>query len=379
MSRPTVLIAGTGLIGTSIALGLRHRRDVLLQDPSPEALAGAVARGAGRVWDGVERVDLVVVCAPPQIAGAVLGDLIERQIASTYTHTASVQSVVQAEVESLGVEMADFVGGHPMAGREQSGPAAATAELFSGRPWVICPARETTFEAIGVLEAVIAELGAQPVVLDAADHDRAVATVSHLPQLAASALAAQLAGADPAVTALAGPGLQDSTRIAASDPVLWEGILALNASNVAPLVHALADDLSRVAHSLDRLAAPEGRPESVEPHEPAPAAVAPGPAVLAELLARGVLGRELVPRKRGESDAAFASVAVSVADAPGRLAALLTTAGAGGVNVEDVRVDHVPDSPRGVIELLVRPAARATAVAVLQAAGWNVLGEDRDT
>jgi prephenate dehydrogenase len=200
-----------------------------------------------------------------------------------------------------------------------------------------------------------------------------VALVSHLPQVAASALAARLVGGPDLAGRLAGPGLQDSTRVAASDAALWTEILGLNAGNLAPLVRDLADHLDRVARSLTELAeeqADGARPSGLR-HEQPPD---PRTAVLTDLLRRGAAGRELVPVKRGERDAAFVVVAVSVVDAPGQLASLLSAAGAGGVNVEDVRVEHVPDSPRGVIELLVRPAARQGAVQVLQDAGWDVLG-----
>jgi prephenate dehydrogenase len=258
-----------------------------------------------------------------------------------------------------------------MAGRERSGPGAATASLFAGRTWAVCPAGTASAAAVARVEELARALGAHPVLMSPAQHDLAVAMVSHLPQLAASGLAAQLVGAGEQVAGMAGPGLQDSTRIAASEPELWREIVRLNAANLAPLVEGLARDLGSLASALGVLA------QEPRPGSPEPAREAALDAVV-DLLRRGVAGRELIPRKRGEVDAAFQSVAVSVPDTPGQLAALLTSAGDGGVNVEDVRVDHVPDSPRGVIELLVRPASRVRAVQVLQAAGWDVLGEESD-
>lgn len=345
-----VLVVGTGLIGTSLGLALHGRAEVLLSDVDPAALAVAVGRGAGRPWDGAEPARVAVVCTPP---AAVPEQLLRLQgRARTLTHVCSVQAPVQAALEAAGCDPVAVCGSHPMAGRERGGPGSALAALFAGRPWVLCPGARTGAQALADVRAVVELTGAVPVELPPARHDAAVALVSHLPQVAASALAAQLLRGTPDAAALAGPGLQDSTRIAASDPALWREVLALNAPDVAPLVRGLADDLLAMAAALE---AGDDDP------------------VLA-LLDRGRRGRALVPVKRGERDAAFTAVAVSVPDTPGRLAALFIAAGAAGVNVEDVRVDHVPGSPRGIIELAVRAPARSTLELALRAAGWDVVG-----
>lgn len=366
-----VLIVGSGLLGTSLGLALASTRDVLLTDASPQVLERAVARGAGRVFDGAERVGLVVVCTPPRAVARQLVDLQGRGVGFTYTHVGSVQAPVQREVETLGGSSRSFCGGHPMAGREQNGPDAATGDLFVGRPWAICPGPRTTGRAQQDVTVLAREVGAEPVQLTPDEHDRIVALVSHVPQLAASALAARLlprevpdpgpGWEDPtepvggrAALPLAGPGLQDSTRLAASDPDLWREVLLLNAANVVPVLQALTDDLSAAAQALR-----DGND---------------GGAAVHALLRRGREGRELVPVKRGERGSSFATVVVSVTDAPGRLAALLTAAGEGGVNVEDVRVEHLTGRPTGVIELVVRTETQTQAKAVLRAAGWAVIG-----
>ncbi len=364
-----VLIVGSGLLGTSLGLALAATRDVLLVDASPDVLRRAVARGAGRVFDGSERVGLVVVATPPSAVARQLVDLQRQGVGFTYTHVCSVQAPVQREVEALGGLPRSFCGGHPMAGREVNGPDAATGDLFAGRPWAICPGPRTTSRAQHDVTVLARDVGAEPVQLDPDEHDAIVALVSHVPQLAASALAARLVPPrvldprpgvfDPQAMAvrtappLAGPGLQDSTRLAASDPDLWREVLTLNAKNIAPVLQSLADDLAAAAQSLR-----EGQD---------------GGAAVHDLLQRGRAGRELVPVKRGERGAAFATVVVSVTDAPGRLAALLTAAGEGGVNVEDVRVEHLTGRPTGVIELVVRTQAQEQARTVLRAAGWAVV------
>ena len=351
-----LLVVGTGLIGTSLGLALHGAARVLLTDTDASALAVAVRRGAGEPWDGRETVRTAVVCTPP---GAVAGELARLQgVSRTQTHVSSVQAAVQAGVDAL-CDPTTVCGSHPMAGSERSGPGAATGQLFAGRPWVLCPGPATSARALEDVEELVAASGASAVHLAPGEHDAAVALVSHLPQLAASALAAQLLDGGRAAAALAGPGLQDSTRIAGSDPRLWRDVLRLTAANVAALLAALARDLTAASDALGRVAADGADERALD--------------AVVEVLRRGAAGRELVPVKRGEREAALVTVAVQVSDRPGQLAGLLVAAGEADVNVEDVRVDHVPGRPRGVIELSVRAPAREHLEAALRAGGWDVL------
>jgi len=342
-----LLVVGSGLIGTSIGLALRGQLDVALHDPSVAALDVAVDRGAGRRWDGIEPFAHCVVAAPPSAVADVIASL---PAGGTFSHVASVQRAVQASLVDAGVDVTAVCGSHPMAGKEQSGPAAASGELFVGRPWVLCPSASTSTTALSAVRQVAEACGAEPVVMSAEEHDAAVALVSHLPQVAASALAAVL-GASGGSLALAGPGLQDTTRIAASDPALWVEVLRENASAVAPLVRQLSAELGGAAAALEA-----GDLGAVE-----------------QLLRRGNDGRERVPRKRGELDRDFVPVSVSVPDEPGQLAGVLVSAALAGINVEDVRVEHLPGRPTGVIELLVHLDAQAGARQALAAAGWDVV------
>ena len=366
-----VLVAGCGLIGTSVALGVRQAgRDVVLHDVSGDTLAQAVGREAGRPWDGREAVELAVVAVPPRLTAHVLLDLQSRDVARTYTHVASVQSHVQAQVESLSRDPSQVVGGHPLAGRERSGPLHAAADLFVGRPWAVCRGAQTSHEAVARLRRTIDDLGADAVELTPQAHDAAVALLSHLPQLASSALAASLVDEDGSADGredlvLAGPGLVDTTRLAASDPALWVQILQLNAACVAPLARDLG---RRLLAAGDALAAIAEDPLAGKPSTDAAGAVD----ALTGLLRAGNAGRARVPVKRGSHDDAFEPVRVTVSDEPGRLAALLTDAGSEGVNVEDVRVDHVPGRPTGVIELLVARHDTTRLRDALHRRGWAV-------
>lgn len=379
---------GCGLIGTSIGLALSGQagRDVLLHDRDPQHVAQAVALGAGRPWDGGEPARLVVVAVPPRMTAPALREAQQLDLAQTYTHVCSVQSYVQAEVEKLSCHTSSVVGGHPLAGREVTGPQAASGDLFAGRSWAVCPSPASTPTAVSDVLALAADCGAVPWQLEPAAHDTAVALLSHLPQVVASALAAQLVpaqqaaasgasdpAADPAAEAvhqLSGPGLADTTRLAAGDPDLWTEILTANAARVGPVVLALAEELQRLGKDLAGLG---------DQGLGGDAAANAAEARLRELLVRGNRGRALVPVKRGEVSDAFAAVRVTVDDRPGTLAGLLSAAGAAGVNVEDVRVEHVPGRPRGVISLLVEVGAVPALSDSLAAAGWDVSGSSGPT
>jgi prephenate dehydrogenase len=371
----SVLVVGAGLIGTSIGLALRDTVEVWLTDEDRAHLAAAVRRGAGRSWDtaaanrsGVARpeVDLAVVCVPPSRTAQITSGLLGAGVASTVSHVASSQSQVEREVEALlaaspGAERR-FCGGHPLAGRESRGPAAASARLFLDRPWVLCPTPATSDEAVRDVHWLATACGALPLRMSADEHDAAVARVSHVPQVAASALAAALLhGAGDAQLALAGTGLQDTTRIAASDPELWVDILRSNAAHVAPLLRDLVADVDGVASDLERLAA-----------DPADDAAATR---LRELLDRGRRGRAAVPLKRESPGTGLTSLVISVPDEPGQLAGILNSAADAGVNVEDVRVEHLPGRPRGLLELVVSVEAVAGAREALSRAGWDVLDD----
>ncbi len=382
---PTVLILGSGLIGCSIGLALTQEGsyDVLLADRDARALQVAIARGAGRPWDGAETVEVVVAAGPPGAIGHQLHDVQRLNIGQTYTHVSSVQSQVQREVEALGCDLSSIVGGHPLAGRETSGPEGSSAELFVGRPWAVCASPSSTPSAVARVWALATACGASPLAASPAEHDRAVALLSHLPQVAASALAALLvrgvaeAGTGPThsrpLMDLSGNGLADTTRIAASSAPMWTDILTGNAAELAPLVRDLATLLSRLATDLDTsLVGTAATGQATTGTELGTEASVARRRVQA-LLEAGNLGRAMVPVKRGVREAGFALVAVEVDDQPGRLAALLTAAGAGGFNVEDVRVDHVPGRATGVIELLVARETAPAVAAALQAAGWRVV------
>jgi prephenate dehydrogenase len=372
----TVAVVGTGLIGTSVALALRARNiAVWLTDRDSASARLAADLGAGEVLPaagpGQRRADLAVLAVPPEAVAPALAGAQSARLARAYTDVASVKSLPLARARELGCDVSCFVPGHPLSGRERSGPAAARAEMFLGRPWVLCPAPETSAEALAAATALVRSCRAEPVQLSAGEHDRYVALVSHAPHVVAAAMAARLAGAPPAALALAGAGLRDVTRIAAGDPALWSQILAANAAPAGEVLAAVAADLSAAAAALAE-AAPAAAALAEAGPAPAGPSAAPAVKVLTALLADGRAGAARIPGKHGRPARDDAVVQVVIGDQPGELARLFGAAGEAGVNIEDVGIEHSPGLPVGVAELTVRRGAAARLRHALAAAGWPV-------
>ena len=365
MSMPgRVLVAGTGLIGTSVALALRAKgADVWLTDADEATAKLAADLGAGVVVpdlrDAKGIADVAVLAVPPAVVGGMLRYSQECAVAEWYTDVASVKALPVAQARALGCDLETYVPSHPLAGRERHGPAAAQADLFLGRTWALCPLPETSAAAVAAVTSLAVACGAIPVMTDPETHDRWVALVSHAPHLVAVAMAARLAPSSvPAdALALAGQGLRDVTRIAAGDSGLWTQILAANAGPVAEVVAAVAEDLAAAARELAG--------DTPEPQEPQEADVA-------GLLDRGRAGVARIPGKHGGQPRNFRLVQVVIADRPGELARLFNAAGAAGVNIEDIRLEHSPGLPVGVAELSVHPDQAGTLLDAMEAGGWPV-------
>lgn len=241
------------MLGASIGLGLRGRGvPVFLFDTSPTNQAVAVDIGAGRPLEELDGPpQLVVVAAPPDVTAQVVEKALADYPESVVVDIASVKAGIQAELRERGVDLSRYVGTHPMAGREKSGPVAARGELFTSMPWVICPTEETGAAALQVARSLAGDLGAIVSQFTADEHDEAVALVSHLPQIMSSLLASRLQGTPLHALSLAGNGLRDTTRIAASDPTLWVQILGGNAEKVVNILHGVREDLNRLIGTLE--------------------------------------------------------------------------------------------------------------------------------
>jgi prephenate dehydrogenase len=348
-------------MGTSAALALTKRGvDVHLTDHDPSAARTAAAIGAGTTDAPDGPVDLVIVAVPPAHVAASLADAMRRGLGRGYLDVASVKGGPRRELEVLGCDLTQYIGTHPMAGRERSGPLAGTADLFDGRPWVLTPTPATETEVLNLALELVALCGAVPVVMDADAHDRAVALVSHTPQLVSSMVAARLEHAEDTAVRLCGQGILDVTRIAGSEPGMWMDILAANPGPVADVLADVAVDLAETVTALRALqSADEAKRRD-------------GAAGIESLLRRGNAGRAKVPGKHGAAPKTYEIVAVLIGDQPGELARIFADAGIAGVNIEDVRIEHSTGQQAGLIQLMVEPRTAPTLTAALREKGWSI-------
>jgi len=351
-----VRVVGVGLLGTSVGLGLRNRGiEVILDDASPTHLSIAIDYGAGRAAAPGDAPQLIVVCVPPDVTADVVARELEAYPRAIVTDVASVKLAPLAELRARGADISRYIGSHPLAGREKSGPLSGRADLFIGRPWVVAAHDAISYQQAGAIDDLILDLGAILVEMTPEEHDRGVALVSHVPQVISTLMARRLTGAAHSSLNLTGQGLRDVTRVAASDPDLWVQILGANAMPVREILVAYRDDLDRF---IDALADP----------------TAPGAQRrVAEELAGGNAGVARLPGKHGQ-DRRFTSMTVMVSDRPGQIAALLNDIGDLGVNLEDLRLEHSPGAQIGLAEISVLPEAISRLTTELAARGWRIAG-----
>ncbi|MGH2760040.1 MAG: prephenate dehydrogenase/arogenate dehydrogenase family protein [Actinomycetota bacterium] len=339
-----ILLIGTGLIGGSIGLGLKRSGNVRVRgfdadDNNAEAAleVGAVDEVAPDIRRGVDGADVVVVATP---VGEIL-PTIERVAshvspATLVTDVGSTKSGIVTEAERLlGAEGA-FVGGHPMAGTEGEGIRSARPDLFEDALWILTPTERTASDAYRRLNALVASLGARTLALDPAEHDRLVALVSHLPYAIATSLMA-LAGeeGDPRVFQAAAGSFRDVTRTAGTNPRVWRDIFAWNRE-------AVVRELEHFSMRLEdlRAAVELGRWDELD-----------------EIIERARAARRRFPAKGERTPGEPVTLDVAIPDRAGVLAEVTTAIGQGGINIEDLWMDH--RSAGGVLHILVDGVATA--------------------
>jgi len=242
-----------------------------------------------------------------------------------------------------------------MAGSERSGLDAVDSELFAGVTWVLTPTVETDPAAYLEVRSVVTSLGADVVTLDADEHDHMVATVSHVPHLAASAImavAADHSDAHAVLLRLAAGGFRDMTRIAAGAPDLWTDIVIENRE-------AILDCLGRLTATLDEVS------------EYLVGANRPG---LEKFLATAAEARRELPLRQGRPTE-LVSLAIVIPDRPGALGEVFTVFGEVKVNVEDVDINHAIQGGQGTLLLTVAASGAGNATTALRRAGFSVTAE----
>jgi len=341
----SVRIVGAGLIGTSIGLALSAKN-------IPVEMVDVDSRNQGLAQDltgaiSISDPELIILATPLRALSQVINEQYALNPNSTFMDVCSVKVEPLEKVEASRLPLRQFVGTHPMAGREVGGAESARADLFLSRSWIITPDAQTDSDAVAKVKSLIQLLGATCVELDAASHDAAVARVSHLPQIAATLVAGSLHGVAPEWLDLAGAGLRDTTRIAASDENLWKEIISSNSKEIKGLLTALHNDLGAMI-------------DAVNDQEK-----------ISAIMRKGRDGRNLIPGKHGGKAREYTYVPIVIDDKPGQLGAIFNECAAMLVNVEDLAIEHSPGQLNALITLALSADDAVKLSNRLSSIGWN--------
>ena len=342
----SVRIVGAGLIGTSIGLALAAKNiavEMIDVDSRNQALAQDLTGGVS-----IAEPELIILATPLRALSQVINEQYELNPNSTFMDVCSVKVEPLQKVQASKLPLKQFVGTHPMAGREVGGAESARADLFLSRSWIITPDAHSDSEAVAKVKWLIQLLGATCVELDAVSHDAAVARVSHLPQITATLLAGSLHGVAPEWLDLAGAGLRDTTRIAASDENLWKEIISSNSQEIKTLLTNLHNELGAIIEAV-------GDQEKI-----------------AAFMRKGRDGRNLIPGKHGGKAREYTYLPIVIDDKPGQLGAIFNECAAMSVNVEDLAIEHSPGQLNALITLALSADDAVKLSIHLSSIGWNV-------
>jgi prephenate dehydrogenase len=352
-STERVAVLGTGLIGTSIAMAAARAGDQVRGFDADRAVLGSAAERSGlsaasSLVECVRGATLVFVCTPIPALPELVVEALRASPEAIVTDVGSVKSHLMVEVEAKAdaSDLPRYVGGHPMGGSERSGPDHASASVLDGIAWVLAPGPLTDEASVERLEAWVAGVGARPVRIDAERHDRLVAMVSHLPQVASTALMALAAteeAGEPEILVLAAGGFRDLTRLAASNPHLWSDILLANREAIARAIDLYVERLRALRDQVVAEDAP-----SVE-----------------STFARAKAAR-LALAAKPQVRSGVSVLLVPVPDRPGVLAEVTAAMSHADVNIEDLQIVHSPEGGRGTVHLTVAAGSAEAAERALR-------------
>jgi len=342
-----VEIHGSGLIGTSIGLALAASGVEVRMVDSDSRAESLAQELVGPIKGEPFAADLIISAVPISAFTSIISTLEGADFTGGFIDVASVKAKAKVEVSTSRLNPARFLPTHPMAGRDVGGAESARSDLFEGRAWII-DSNGVDADVLAMGRELISLLGADCIDLPSEEHDKAVALISHLPQVISSILAKQLGGKPESWLTLAGSGLRDTTRIANSDPKLWREIISANAAAIEPLLREFSKDLtSLIGHLSD-----EGAVEKV--------------------IADGVQGRASIPGKHGGKVREYTYLPIVIEDKPGQLAAIFNECAKAEVNVEDLSIEHSPGQETGLITLALNPSDAKKLAQHLTSAGWSV-------
>lgn len=344
-----IKIVGAGLIGTSLALGLKvSGYEVSIEDENIQAeeIAQSLIRQTGIPQDP----ELIIIATPISTISTLLREYGTRYPEATLIDIGGLKSEVIAEIEKFSEISSRFCSTHPMAGREISGALAARGDLFEGRIWIYTPTANSSSLAISRALEIISALGGKEVELSAVEHDQTIAGISHLPQIVSSLLSATLIDISDRDIGLAGQGLKDVSRLAASSPRLWADLLHANRK-------AVGEFLSNFAHYIDDLSISLQNDDLRKTEE---------------ILELGRENHARIPGKHGGRKRDYWFLPIIIEDKPGELAKIFDACALVGANVEDLSIEHTPGQESGLVTLALSKGDAVRVFEQLSSEGWKV-------
>ena len=323
----SIRVVGAGLIGTSIGLKMKSlgcKVEIIDTDTNSMNLAQDLVKS-----EELSEPELIIIAVSVDANVKVVIEQINGNPNSIVCDLASVKSDLLLQVDKLSAHPENFVSLHPMAGREVSGAENSRADLFEGRAWIGISDSLKNKKNKEIIESFVSGCGGVLYWLTSKEHDETVALLSHLPQILSSLLASKLNDVDPNKLNLAGQGLRDVTRLAASDAKLWAQILTSNKDSIQPLLADFIASLTKLQDSL----------RSTNQDQ------------VAVILKRGVEGKARIPGKHGAKNRDYSFLPIVIDDKPGQLASIFNECAKVDVNIEDLSIEHSPGQETGLITL----------------------------
>ena len=323
----SIRVVGAGLIGTSIGLKMKSlgcKVEIIDTDTNSMNLAQDLVKS-----EKLSEPELIIIAVSVDANVKVVIEQINNNPNSIVCDLASVKSDLLLQVDKLSAHPENFVSLHPMAGREVNGAENSRADLFEGRAWIGISDSLKNDENKEIIESFVSGCGGVLYWLTSKEHDETVALLSHLPQILSSLLASKLNDVDPNKLNLAGQGLRDVTRLAASDAKLWAQILTSNKDSIQPLLEDFIASLTKLQESLSSINQDQ----------------------VAVILKRGVEGKARIPGKHGAKNRDYSYLPIVIDDKPGQLASIFNECAKVDVNVEDLSIEHSPGQETGLITL----------------------------
>ncbi len=344
-----VRVVGAGLIGTSIALGLKQAGyTVSVDDEDPEA-EGIAQSLIGQSGEG-SSPELIIIATPISSISALVRSYATQYPRAIVMDIGGLKSEVVAEINKFSEVSSRFCSTHPMAGREISGGLAARGDLFEGRIWIYTPSSNSSALAVERALEIIEVLGGKAVLLTAKEHDQAIAGISHLPQIVSSLLSATLIDISDRDIGLAGQGLKDVSRLAASNSELWSELLHANSRAVLEYLEILSKHLDDLSTSLQN--------DDLRKTK--------------EILELGRENHARIPGKHGGKKRDYWYLPIIIADKPGQLAKIFDACALVSANVEDLTIEHTPGQESGLVTLALSKADSVKVYEQLTNDGWRV-------